>query len=68
MTVALLVAGLCMVAAGVWMVAAALGRPPERPWSDRATRRLAYAALGWTIVAGTVLAVAPLGVSHSASE
>lgn len=32
----------------------------RRPWSDRTTRRLAWAAVAWTVLAGTVLLFAPL--------
>jgi hypothetical protein len=38
-----------------------------RPWSERTTAGLAYAALGWTVVAAAVLAVAPLGTTESVS-
>lgn len=31
----------------------------QRPWSDRTTRRLAWAAFAWTVLAGGVLLFAP---------
>ena len=39
----------------------------RRPWSDRTTRRLARAALAWTVLAGSVLLFAPTTSSVSSS-
>jgi hypothetical protein len=40
----------------------------RRPWSDRTTRRLAWAAFAWTVLAGVVLLFAPtMSVSSSGS-
>jgi hypothetical protein len=44
----------------------------RRPWSDRTTRRLAWAAFAWTVLAGVVLLFAPtmsstVSVSSSSS-
>jgi hypothetical protein len=35
----------------------------RRPWSDRTTRILAWAALAWTVVVGLALLVVPMGTS-----
>jgi hypothetical protein len=40
----------------------------RRPWSDGTTRRLARAALGWTVLAGIALLFAPTMSSVSASS
>lgn len=40
----------------------------RRPWSDRTTRRLAWAALAWTVLAGSVLLFAPTTSSVSVSS
>jgi hypothetical protein len=40
----------------------------RRPWSDRTTRRLAWAAVAWTVLAGTVLLFAPLYSTVSVSS
>jgi len=39
----------------------------RRPWSDRTTRRLAWAAFAWTLLAGAVVLFAP-NVSVSSSD
>jgi hypothetical protein len=40
----------------------------RRPWSDLTTRRLAWAACAWTVVAVTVLLSAPLASTVSVSS
>lgn len=40
----------------------------RRPWSDRTTRRLAWAAFAWTVLAGAVLLFAPTTSSVSVSS
>ena len=40
----------------------------RRPWSDRTTRRLAWAACAWTVLAAAVLLFAPLTSTVSVSS
>jgi hypothetical protein len=40
----------------------------RRPWSDRTTERLAWAAVAWTVLAGTVILFAPLYSTVSVSS
>jgi hypothetical protein len=40
----------------------------RRPWSDRTTGRLAWAALAWTVLAAGVLLLAPMVTTESASS
>lgn len=40
----------------------------RHPWSDRTTRRLAWAAVAWTVLAGVVLLLAPTSSTVSASS
>jgi 4-amino-4-deoxy-L-arabinose transferase-like glycosyltransferase len=55
-----------LLAAGVWLMAVAIHRASSRrPWSERTTAVLAYAALGWTVLAAAALAVAPLVTTES---
>jgi ABC-type Fe3+ transport system permease subunit len=55
-----------MIGGAALMIRATAHR--RRPWSDRTTRRLAWAAFTWTVLAGVVLLLVPtVSVSSSGS-
>lgn len=62
----LLVSVAAMIGGATLMVRATAHR--RRPWSDRTTRRLAWAAFVWTALAGVVLLFAPTTSTVSVSS
>jgi cytochrome c biogenesis factor len=55
-----------IIGGAVLMIQATAHR--RRPWSDRTTRRLAWAAVAWTALAGIVLLFAPTTSTVSVSS
>ena len=67
MVLTLTLLGVAAIAGGGALVMQATAHR-RRPWSDSTTRRLAWAAVAWTVLAGVVLLFAPtISVSSSGS-
>jgi hypothetical protein len=63
----LVLLGVAAITGGTVLTTRAITDRP-RPWSDRTTRRLARAALAWTVLAGIVLLFAPTMSTVSVSS